>query len=63
VPAGVNGYYTYNVHVRMDDTKLLRVVPSALRGTLDVGDRVQIVGGVIQPVPPKSKPAEATPSG
>lgn len=52
LPAGINGYYTYNVHVRMDKTQLLRVVPATMRGTLDVGDRVQVMGGVIQPAPP-----------
>jgi hypothetical protein len=50
VPAGINGYYVYDIHVRMDKTGLLRVVPAPQRGTLDVGDRVSIMGGVVQPI-------------
>lgn len=51
LPAGINGYFTYDIHVRMDQTNLLRVVPAATRGSLDVGDRVQLLGGVIRPLP------------
>jgi hypothetical protein len=50
VPAGVNGYFVYDIHVRMEKTGLLHVVPAPQRGTLDVGDRVSVMGGVVQPV-------------
>lgn len=50
LPAGINGYYVYDIHVRMEKTGLLKVVPVPMRGSLDVGDRVSIMGGVVQPV-------------
>jgi hypothetical protein len=50
VPAGINAYYVYDIHVRMEKTGLLHVVPVPMRGAMDVGDRVSVMGGVVQPV-------------
>lgn len=49
ISAGANGYYTYDLFVRMEKTGLLRIVPSPTVGPMEIGDRVQVMGGVAQP--------------
>jgi hypothetical protein len=47
---GFNGFYTYDLLIKMDKTGLTRRVPVATVGAMDVGDRVQVMGGTVTPV-------------
>lgn len=47
---GINGFYTYDLIVKMDETGLRRRVPVATMGAMDVGDRVSLMGGTVVPV-------------
>lgn len=51
VPGGINGFYAYDLFVRMEKTELLKIVPVTTVGAMKVGDRVQVLGGVAQPYP------------
>lgn len=47
---GHNGFYTYDLIIKMDETGLKRRVRVGTMGAMDVGDRVQVMGGTVTPV-------------
>lgn len=47
---GPNGFYTYDLLIKMEETGLTRRIPVATVGAMDVGDRVSVMGGTVVPV-------------
>jgi hypothetical protein len=50
VPVGHNGFFAYDLIIKMDETGLTRRVPVGTVGAMDVGDRVSLMGGTVTPV-------------
>lgn len=46
---GANGYFVYDIHIRMDKTKLMRKVTMPTDAALDKGQHVHLNGGNVVP--------------
>ena len=45
-----DGYFVYDLHIRMEKTGLLRTVTVGTEGALVEGQRVKVSGGTVEPV-------------
>lgn len=50
VSSGPNGFFTYALVIRMDQTGLRRNITVSTVGPMNVGDRVRVMGGTVQPL-------------
>jgi len=50
VSSGPNGFYSYVLVIRMDETGLRRNIGVNTVGPMNVGDRVNVMGGTVQPL-------------